>query len=136
MKQPEVVNVTVNATQAELDDLLAQAKPTFTAEQYALLERVFSTFVYVMLSLQNAKTSIKRFKHMLFGHSTERKRNVFKLTGAGPVGPEDGAEPVAKLAADASASTPEQVGGAQAATTTTPQPAKTPLPGHGPGHER
>jgi hypothetical protein len=124
MKQPEVVN----ATQAELDDLLAQAKPTFTAEQYVLLERVFSTFVYVMLSLQNAKTSIKRFKHMLFGHTTERKRNVPGLAGAGTVVQVDGAEPAAKLPADASASTPGQVGPAQPAAS---PPVKTPLPGHG-----
>jgi transposase len=74
MKPPEIVN----ATQAELDELLAKARPTFTAEQYLLLERVFGTFVYVMLSLQNAKTSIKRFQRMLFGHRTEHKRNVLE----------------------------------------------------------
>ena len=37
---------------------------------------MFGTFVYVMLSLQNARTSIKRFQRMLFGHRTELKRNV------------------------------------------------------------
>lgn len=74
MKPPEIVN----ATQAELDELLAKAKPTFSSEQYLLLERVFGTFVYVMLSLQNAKTSIKRFQHMLFGGRTEHKRNVLE----------------------------------------------------------
>lgn len=74
MKPPEIVN----ATQAELDELLAKAKPTFSTEQYLLLERVFGTFVYVMLSLQNAKTSIKRFQRMLFGHRTEHKRNVLE----------------------------------------------------------
>jgi len=76
MKPPEIVN----ATQAELDELLAKARPTFTAAQYLLLERVFGTFVYVMLSLQNAKTSIKRFQRMLFGHRTEHKRNVLERT--------------------------------------------------------
>ena len=74
MKPPEIVN----ATQAELDELLAKAKPTFSSEQYLLLERVFGTFVYVMLSLQNAKTSIKRFQRMLFGGRTETKRNVLE----------------------------------------------------------
>ena len=74
MKPPEIVN----ATQAELDELLARAKPTFTPAQYLLLERVFATFVHVMVSLQNAKTSIKRFQRMLFGHSTEHKRNVLE----------------------------------------------------------
>jgi len=74
MKPPEIVN----ATQAELDELLAKAKPTFSTEQYLLLERVFGTFVYVMLSLQNAKSSIKRFQRMLFGRRTEHKRNVLE----------------------------------------------------------
>lgn len=74
MKPPEIVN----ATQAELDELLAKAKPTFSSEQYLLLERVFGTFVYIMLSLQNAKTSIKRFQRLLFGGRTEHKRNVLK----------------------------------------------------------
>jgi transposase len=74
MKPPEIVN----ATQAELDELLAKAKPTFSAEQYLLLERVFGTFVHVMLTLQNAKTSIKRFQRMLFGHRTEHKHNVLE----------------------------------------------------------
>jgi len=74
MKPPEIVN----ATQAELDELLAKAKPTFSREQYLLLERVFGTFVYVMLSLQNAKTSIKRFQRLLFGGRTEHKRDVLE----------------------------------------------------------
>lgn len=72
MKPPEIVN----ATQAELDELLAKAKPTFSTEQYLLLEKIFVTFVYVMRALQDAKISIKRFRNMLFGHSTEHKRNV------------------------------------------------------------
>ena len=41
MKPPAIVN----ATQAELDELLAKAKPTFSCEHYLLLERVFGTFV-------------------------------------------------------------------------------------------
>ena len=55
MKPPELIN----ATQAELDELLALAKTTFPARQYQLLEGVLGTFVYVMQALQNAKTSIK-----------------------------------------------------------------------------
>ena len=72
MKGPELVN----ATQAELDELLALAKTTFPPRQYQLLEGVLGTFVYVMQTLQNAKTSLKRFRQMLFGASTESKRNV------------------------------------------------------------
>ena len=72
MKLPE----TVNATQPELDKLLAKAKPTLTPEEYLLLERVFGTFVYVMQALQDAKTSLNRFRKMLFGARTESKANV------------------------------------------------------------
>ena len=80
MKRPELVN----ATQAELDELLrlAKTKTAFSAEHYELLERVLGTFVFVMLALQNAKTSIRRFRQMLFGARTESKSNVLKDHGA------------------------------------------------------
>jgi transposase len=80
MKPPEVVS----ATQAELDELLtlAKTKTAFSAEHYELLERVLGTFVFVMLTLQNAKTSIRRFRQILFGSRTESKHNVLKAYGA------------------------------------------------------
>ena len=78
MKEPELVT----ATQEELDEILTLARTTFPERQYRLLEGVLTTFVYVMLKLQNAKTSIKRFQRMLFGHSTEHKRNVLKRAAA------------------------------------------------------
>ena len=42
---------------------------------------MLGTFVYVMLKLQNAKTSLKRFQRMLFGARTEHKRNVLGRAG-------------------------------------------------------
>lgn len=80
MKRPELVN----ATQEQLDELLslAKTKTAFSAEHYELLERVLGTFVFVMVSLQNAKTSIKKFRQMLFGARTESKSNVLKAHGA------------------------------------------------------
>ena len=72
MKPPEHVN----ATQEQLDELLTLAKPVFPAAQYELLQGVLATFVFVMLALQNAKTSLARFRKMLFGGKTESKRNV------------------------------------------------------------
>ena len=81
MKRAELVN----ATQAELDELLVLARTTFPTRQYELLEGVLGTFVYVMQSLQNAKTSLKRFRQMLFGARTESKRNVLDH-GASTVG--------------------------------------------------
>ena len=76
MTQPQFVN----ATTAQLDELvgLAKTRTAFSAEQYLLLEQVLDTFVHVMLALQNAKTSIKRFRQMLFGVRTERMGNVLK----------------------------------------------------------
>ena len=118
MKPPEIVN----ATQAELDELLAQARPTFTPQQYLLLERVFATFVYVMLSLQNARTSIKRFQRRLFGHRTEHQRHVLEHAAvAGEADAPDAVEAATNAAgamalAVASVSTP---------------PPRTPPPGHG-----
>src|SRR5674476_128613 len=47
--------------------LLALAKTAFPTPQYQLLEGVLGTFVYVMQALQNAKTSLKRFRQLLFG---------------------------------------------------------------------
>ena len=82
MKRPELLN----ATQAELDEILALAKAAFPTQQYQLLEGVLGTFVYVMQALQNAKTSIKRFRQMLFGAPTESKRNVLKDHGASAAG--------------------------------------------------
>ncbi|HOF31703.1 MAG TPA: hypothetical protein PK441_12705, partial [Burkholderiaceae bacterium] len=77
MKPPELVS----ATPEEIDELLALAKATFPAKSYQLLEGVLGTFVYVMGALQNAKTSLKRFRQMLFGARTESKSNLFKTPG-------------------------------------------------------
>ena len=82
MKRPEPVN----ATQEQLDALLAKAKPTFSTEEYLLLEGVLGTFVLVMQALQNARTSIKRFRKMLFGASTESKGNVLEDNGSSAAG--------------------------------------------------
>jgi len=110
MKEPELVT----ATQQELDEILALAKTSFPQRQYQLLEGVLATFVYVMLKLQNAKTSIKRFQRMLFGHRTEHKRNVLERAVA-----TDDAQ--GQDAAGSAAALPEVV---------VPLP-KPPQPGHG-----
>jgi len=73
-KDPEIVT----ATREEIDELLTLARTSFPTKQYELLEGVLGTFVFVMLKLQSAKTSIKRFQRMLFGGRTEHKRNVLE----------------------------------------------------------
>jgi hypothetical protein len=50
--------VFINVTEQELDALLAQAKPTFSVEQYRLLEGVLGNFSYLMRAVQNAKCSL------------------------------------------------------------------------------
>ena len=79
MKEPECVT----ATQEQLDELLTLARTSFPTKQYELLAGVLATFVYVMLKLQNAKTSIKRFQRMLFGGRTEHTRNVLARAAGG-----------------------------------------------------
>lgn len=75
MKPPELVS----ATQAELDEILALAKAaSFPQQQYELLERLLGTFAYVMLALQNAKMTLKRFRCMLFGPQNESGAAVRK----------------------------------------------------------
>ncbi len=78
MKEPELVT----ATQQELNELLTLARTSFPTKQYELLEGVLTTFVYVMLKLQNAKTSIMRLQRMLFGGRTEHKCNVLERAAA------------------------------------------------------
>lgn len=113
MKEPELVT----ATQEELDEILLRAKPALSDQQYRLLEGVLATFVYVMLKLQNAKTSIKRFQRMLFGHRTEHKRNVLERAAvAGNADVQAAANSVAALA------------GADPVAVPVPRP---PQPGHG-----
>ena len=118
----------VSATTAQLDELvgLAKTRTAFSAEQYLLLEQVLDTFVHVMLALQNAKTSIKRFRQMLFGVRTERMGAVFKDGDAHA--PIVGAPP----SADASSPGCNAPGGdAQGAAKPNPKPNPNPKPGHG-----
>ena len=83
MKHPELVS----ATQAQLDELLALARAaSFPQPQYDLLAGVLGTFTYVMHALQNAKTSLKRFRQMLFGKRTESAANLKKMIGSGTDG--------------------------------------------------
>lgn len=116
MKDPKEPAL-VTATQEELDELLTLAKTSFPAKQYELLEGVLGTFVYVMLKLQNAKTSIKRFQRMLFGHRTEHKRHVLEL--AENAQPDEGELALA----------PGE--GARLPGSMPVPPPKTPPPGHG-----
>jgi hypothetical protein len=70
VNKPELVEV----SQEQIDELLALTKGTLPSEKYRLLEAVLGTFVYVMQALQTAKTSLRRFKRMLFGATTESNR--------------------------------------------------------------
>ena len=107
MKEPELVT----ATQEELDEILQRARPALSDQQYRLLEGVLATFVFVMLKLQNAKTSIKRFQRMLFGHRTEHKRIVLERAAAADDSQlPDGAESVPQMPATVPAPKPRRPG--------------------------
>ena len=84
MTQPELVG----ATQAQIDELLELAKLTFPTEKFKLLNEILTTFSFVMLALQNARTTLRRFRQMLFGASTESARNLRQSMGDSPVPPE------------------------------------------------
>jgi hypothetical protein len=119
MKQPILVTV----TQVEINALLALAQPTFPPAQYKLLYDVLATFAYMMCALQNAKTSLKRFRQMLFGAKTESKENVLGKTDVpaipGDLSGEDAqggnTEPLASTPAAAGASVPRRGHGRNAA---------------------
>jgi len=115
MKQPKLVS----ATQAQLDALLILAKPTFPSEQYELLQGVLGTFSYVMQALQNAKTSLKRFRQMLFGAKTESKDKVLAKTDASGTGDGGAGEESEGAKTEPLTSTPAAKG------------APVPRPGHG-----
>ena len=93
--------VVVTATQAELDALLAQALLTFTAEQYALLEGVLGSFVYLMRAVQDAKISIRRLQQMMFGARTESSANLFTAAPGGAAA--DSTSPAVVTSADPTA---------------------------------
>jgi transposase len=118
MKEPEIVC----ATQAQIEELLALAKTSFPAPQYKLLEGVLATFLYLMLKLQNAKTSIKRLQRMIFGPSTEHKANLLAAVTASP---DAQASPQAQASTEPDSTVPTPQAQAQA--------AKKP---HAPGHGR
>jgi len=53
--------------------MLALTKTSFPLQQYKLLEGVLGIFVYVMQARQSARTSVRKFRNMLFGASTCRR---------------------------------------------------------------
>lgn len=122
MKPGEIVEI----TQAELDELLRVAKASLPAALYSRLEQVLQTFAYVMVSLQNAKTSIKRLRQMLFGGRTEHKRHVLAKIAAA----DDSQSPESALGAeDAATATATETASAEAVEQ--PAAAKKPRKGHG-----
>ncbi|MBK7953390.1 MAG: IS66 family transposase [Candidatus Accumulibacter sp.] len=118
-KPPEYVQ----ATQEDLDELLALAKPTFPAPQYELLRQVLATFVFVMQALQNAKTSLTRFRKRLFGASTESKHKLLQ-----PGAHSDEKPAAAEGPGSAEASAPE---GEVSPAAVTPPAKPEPKKGHG-----
>ncbi len=99
MKSPEIVT----ATRDELDEILVLTKALLPARHYQLLEGVLGTFEFLMLKLQNAKTSMRRLQRMLFGARTELRRNMVKDAAAGEAAKQPG-DHTARAPGDAVAS--------------------------------
>jgi transposase len=72
MEDPELIT----ATQEQLDEILARCRGALTPKDFHLLQGVLSTFVFLTLKLQNARTSIGRLKKLLFGPRTERLSDI------------------------------------------------------------
>lgn len=121
----------VTATRAELDALLAAALPVFSAAHYQLLEAVLNTFAFMMESLQNAKTSIKRLRAMLFGARTESRSRVLK----GVLKDVDAGAPGVAAVADSSTVIPASTSAEAEPSADAPAPPPAPKPKR-PGHGR
>ncbi|HET9643673.1 MAG TPA: hypothetical protein VFP68_10030 [Burkholderiaceae bacterium] len=128
MKSPQIIT----ATRSELDEILTLTKPLLPQRQYELLEGVLGAYEFVMLKLQDAKTSVGRLQRMLFGSSTECKRNVIKDVTEPKVMQPDTAEEGARSIGAADAIDATDAGPVNAPDAAKPTPApKKKRKGHG-----
>jgi transposase len=73
--------VRLDLTRADLDTLLARARPALTDEEYGTLQALVDTFRFVTELLENRTTTIARLRQILFGVTTEKTRQVLKQVG-------------------------------------------------------
>jgi transposase len=74
MKPPQIVT----ATRSELEAILVLVEPVLPQPQYQLLQGVLQTLEFLTARLQDAGTSLRRLRRMLFGASSERQRDCVK----------------------------------------------------------
>jgi transposase len=82
-KPPEIVQLST----AELERLLAEARPLLPPASYVLIESLLRTLVWIMGLLEQKQTTIARLRRLIFGEKTEKARKIFPdgfQAGAGP----------------------------------------------------
>ncbi len=84
MKGPERMEVNPE----QLRDLLKRVKgaPGVSTEDYALIEAMAETVLFLSQAVVNKTASIRRLLRMIFGASTEKKKNIIKPSDNPPSG--------------------------------------------------
>ena len=62
----------------ELETLLERARSSVSAEDYQTMKHLVDSYLYVLELVEDKQTTIKRLRQILFGHKTEKTRNVQK----------------------------------------------------------
>jgi len=66
----------IEVSTEELAQLLERVKPVLVPEDFALLERVVQSFLYVSGLLEEKGTTIQRLRSILFGSKSEKLRDI------------------------------------------------------------
>jgi hypothetical protein len=62
----------------DLEALLERAKSNMSPEDHQMLEQLVGSYLYVRDLVEDKQTTIKRLRQILFGHKTEKTRDVQK----------------------------------------------------------
>jgi transposase len=84
MKKPPIQ--TIDLQMDEVQALLERARTSMSPDDYARLEAMVDTLVYLLDVLEDKRTTIDRLRKLLFGSGSEKTRDVIKpdAEGAGP----------------------------------------------------
>ena len=81
---------TIELAMDELEALLQRAKATVSDKDHQTLKHLVDSYLYVLDLVEDKQTTIKRLRQILFGHKTEKTRDVAK--DAQPGGEESGSD--------------------------------------------
>jgi len=63
---------------SELEAILAHVKSSLSPDEYDKLHDALETLLFLTQELEKNRVSVQRLKHLLFGSTTEKTRNVLK----------------------------------------------------------